>query len=145
MSFVIAPYTDHHFDGVDTLWREAFPRDAPRNRAVAAIPKKLAMQDELFLVALKEDQVVGSIMAGYDGYRGWLNRVAVLKTQQKRGVGTALVREAEARLWTLGCGKINLQINSSNEAVAGFYRRLGYALEERISMAKVPLDLKKPS
>jgi ribosomal protein S18 acetylase RimI-like enzyme len=85
-------------------------------------------------------------MAGYDGYRGWLNRVAVLVSHQRRGVGAALVDEAEVRLKALGCSKINLQVSFSNEKVAGFYRTLGYEDEERISMGKpISLDSVKPS
>jgi ribosomal protein S18 acetylase RimI-like enzyme len=150
MSFVVMTYADRHFEGVDALWREAFPHDAPRNHAIAAIPQKLLTQPELFLVAVEQDRVAGSVMAGYDGYRGWLNRLAVLKSHQGRGIGAALIRETESRLHARGCSKINLQILSSNEAVMGFYRRLGYEIEERISMSKPapfgqPLDLKKPS
>ena len=147
MNFSIVTYTEQHSEGVDALWREAFPHDAPRNRAADAIPKKRAYQPELILVAEKDGQVIGSALAGYDGYRGWLNRVAVLKSYRGGGVGAALVREAEARLAALGCRKINLQIRGSNETVAGFYRRLGYEVEERISMGKdlAPLDLKQRS
>ncbi len=136
MSFAVVTYAEQHFSGVDALWREAFPHDAPRNRAAAAIPKKLAAQPELFLVAVEEERVIGSVMAGYDGYRGWLNRVAVLTSHQRRGVGAALVRETEIRLKALGCTKINLQIRGANEKVAGFYRALGYDVEDRISMGK---------
>jgi ribosomal protein S18 acetylase RimI-like enzyme len=52
------------------------------------------------------------------------------------GIGSKLVEEAERRLKTLGCVKINLQVRPSNSAVANFYRRIGYAAEERISMGK---------
>jgi ribosomal protein S18 acetylase RimI-like enzyme len=46
------------------------------------------------------------------------------------------VSEAEARLRTLGCPKVNLQVRASNAGVAEFYRRLGYQVEERISFGK---------
>jgi len=75
-------------------------------------------------------------MAGYDGHRGWLYAVAVLQSHQRQGVGTALVKEAEARLSALGCTKINLQVRSSNIAVVSFYRSLRYEIEERVSMGK---------
>jgi predicted N-acetyltransferase YhbS len=136
MRFTITSYAARHFDGVDALWREAFPDDAPRNRAAAAIAKGLAVRPELMLVAEDNGQVIGTVLAGYDGYRGWLYRVAVLKSHQRSGVGAALVREAEARLRALGCSKINLQIRGSNHAVEGFYRRLGFDVEDRISMGK---------
>ena len=102
-----------------------------------AIPAKLAIQPELFLIAIDNSRAVGTAIAGYDGHRGWLYSVAVLRSHQRRGVGTALLREAESRLLGLGCRKINLQIVPDNGAVAAFYRRLGYAVEERVCMGKV--------
>jgi ribosomal protein S18 acetylase RimI-like enzyme len=134
--FNVAPYSSEHFDGVQALWQQAFPDDPPWNAAEVAIPAKLAVQPELFLVALDGDLVVGSIMAGYDGHRGWLYAVAVLNYRCRQGVGTALVRAAEARLRSMGCSKINLQVRSTNASVVAFYRRLGYLIEERTSMGK---------
>ncbi|HJT43699.1 MAG TPA: GNAT family acetyltransferase [Rhizomicrobium sp.] len=136
MGTTITHYAESHFEGLKALWLEIFPGDPPWNHADVAIPAKLAIQPELFLVALDEDEVVGSIMAGYDGHRGWLYAVAVSNTHQRRGIGTALVREAELRLAALGCHKINLQIRASNSAVGAFYEHLGYGTEDRISMGK---------
>jgi ribosomal protein S18 acetylase RimI-like enzyme len=140
MSIVIAPYSDDHFDAVRTLWREVFPDDPPRNYAEISIAAKESEHPELFLLALEEDRVIGSVMAGYDGHRGWLYRVAVAKAHRHSGVGAALIREAEKRLWALGCVKINLQVMGSNAGVTAFYRSLGYTVEDRISMGKVAPD-----
>jgi ribosomal protein S18 acetylase RimI-like enzyme len=136
MTFHIAPYGSEHFEGVKTLWQEAFPDDPPWNKAEVAIPAKLAVQRELFLVALDGALVIGSIMAGYDGHRGWLYAVAVLHSRRRQGVGAALVRAAEDRLRSMGCGKINLQVRATNAAVVEFYKRLGYVIEERTSMGR---------
>ena len=81
----IATYADRYFGGVDGLWREAFSDDAPRNTAAIAIPQKQQFQPELFLVAIEEDEVIGSLMAGYDGHRGWISRVAVRQTPSSIG------------------------------------------------------------
>jgi ribosomal protein S18 acetylase RimI-like enzyme len=134
--FLVRSYSSAHFEGVKTLWQEAFPDDPPWNKAEVAIPAKLAAQPELFLVALDGDRVIGSIMAGYDGHRGWLYAVAVLNSRRRLGVGTALVRGAEERLRSMGCSKINLQVRGANAAVVGFYNRLGYEIEQRTSMGK---------
>ena len=136
MAFDIAPYRSEHFEGVKALWREAFPDDPPWNKADVAIPAKLAVQPELFLLALDRDLVIGSIMAGYDGHRGWLYAVAVLHSRRRQGVGAALVRAAEDRLRSMGCSKINLQVRATNATVVEFYKRLGYTIEERTSMGK---------
>ena len=133
----IAAYADEDFAGVDQLWRDAFADDAPRNTAAIAVPQKLAYQPELFLVARDRDHVVGSVMAGYDGHRGWISRVAVLASHRKQGIARALMREVERRLADLGAPKVNLQVVTSNAAVVPFYERLGYVTEPRINMGKL--------
>ena len=139
MNIAVEPYCENDFDGIDALWREAFPDDQPRHRAQTVIPAKAAFQPDLLLVAHADGRVVGSVMAGYDGHRGWINRMAVLKSHRGQGVGARLMREAETRLAALGCRKINLQVRSANRAVVDFYRGLGYDVEERISMSKLVL------
>lgn len=136
MTIQIVSYRSEHFEGVDQLWREAFPDDPPWNRAEVAIPAKLQVQPELFLLALDDGRVVGTAMAGYDGHRGWLYAVAVRVSARRAGVGRQIVAEAERRLGALGCTKINLQVRSTNAAVVAFYHRLGYAVEERVSLGK---------
>ena len=132
----IRRYEDGDFHGLDTLWTEAFPNDPLWNRARHAVPAKLAFQPDLLFVAVDGADVLGSVMAGYDGHRGWLYAVAVRRSHRGAGVGSALVRHAEKALLALGCGKINLQVRTANEAVVGFYERLGYAVEDRVSLGR---------
>jgi ribosomal protein S18 acetylase RimI-like enzyme len=132
----IESYQLEHFEGVKLLWEEVFPNDSPWNRAEASIPAKMTVQPELLLVAIDDGAVVGTAMAGYDGHRGWLHAVAVRQSHRRRGIGTALVRRAEQGLKAIGCAKINLQVRATNDTVVSFYERLGYAIEERISMGK---------
>ena len=84
----IVAYADEHFDGVSALWEESFPNDQPWNSAACAIPAKLSFQPGLFFVAMDGNRVIGSVMAGYDGHRGWVNRIAVLQSHRGRGVGS---------------------------------------------------------
>ncbi|MBJ7501146.1 MAG: GNAT family acetyltransferase [Sphingopyxis sp.] len=132
----IRTYETADFEGVKALWAEAFPEDPPWNRAERAIPEKLGFQPGLLFVAVDDGGVIGSVMAGYDGHRGWLYSVAVGREARRGGVGTALVRHAETALLALGCAKVNLQVRATNGAVVGFYERLGYAVEERVSLGK---------
>ena len=144
-TFRIAGYGPEYFEGVKTLWQEAFPDDPPWNKAEVAVPAKFAVQPELFLVALDGDVVIGSIMAGYDGHRGWLYALAVLNSRRRQGAGTALVRGAEDRLQSMGCSKINLQVRATNAIVIEFCERLGYMIEERTSMGKRVTSLPQAS
>lgn len=134
---IIALYQAEHFEGVDRLWRMVFPNDPARNHACNAIPVKLALDDDLFWVALDRDgAVIGTIMAGWDGHRGWLYTVAVDPAHQRTGCGRMLVEHALEELRRRGCGKVNLQIRSGNEQVAEFYRTMGFAVEPRTSMGR---------
>jgi ribosomal protein S18 acetylase RimI-like enzyme len=132
----ISKYRDEHFSGVEALWQEAFPNDAPWNKASTAIAEKMRFQPDLMLVALEGPVVVGSVMAGYEGHRGWISRIAVLQAHRHKRIGRALLSEAEGRLAALGCIKINLQVLETNSAVVRFYEEAGYEIEPRISMSK---------
>ena len=100
------------------------------------IDRKLAIGDSMFLVAVFEHDVVGSVMAGYDGHRGWVNYRAVDPDLHGRGIGRLLMDRAEQRLREVGCPKINLQVRSHNQEVVDFYKSLGYSVEDHVSMGK---------
>jgi ribosomal protein S18 acetylase RimI-like enzyme len=125
-----------HRSEVVALWEAVFAYEAAHNRPGLAIDKKLAVDDQLFFVALADHTVVGTVMAGYDGHRGWIYSVAVASTHRRQGIGSRLVAHAERALIGKGCVKINLQILEGNESVTAFYKTSGYAVEKRISMGK---------
>lgn len=122
-------------DAVVALWR-ACDLVRPWNDPHKDIARKLAVADGLFLVAEDDGAVVGTVMAGYDGHRGWMNYLAVAPELQRSGLGRALVAAAEAGLAAFGCPKVNLQIRDTNTAVVAFYERLGYSVDAAISMGK---------
>ncbi len=122
--------------GVTDLWRETLPDDRPWNTPEVIIQQKLAVQPELFFVAARGPEIVGTAIGGYDGRRGWVYCVAVDERHRRRGVGQALMNRVEQALADLGCPKLNLQVDSSNQEVVRFYESLGYRVEERVSMGK---------
>ena len=119
------------------LWRQVFGYETAHNEPNLAISKKIAINDGLFFVAVEANEVIGTIMAGYDGHRGWLYSVAVDPNRRLAGLGRSLVQHAESALADLGCMKVNLQLLASNEATAAFYKSVGYCVEPRVSMGKV--------
>jgi ribosomal protein S18 acetylase RimI-like enzyme len=100
------------------------------------ILRKLGTQPELFLVGCLDSNLIATVMAGYDGHRGWVNYLAVTPEYQRKGYGRQLMQAVESALHARGCPKLNLQIRSGNDAVQAFYRRLGYAEDDVISMGK---------
>jgi len=119
------------------LWQKVFGYETAHNEPNLAISKKIATNDGLFFVAVENTDVVGTIMAGYDGHRGWLYSVAVDPKIRLNGLGSSLVKHAEKALADLGCMKVNLQLLATNEATAAFYKSIGYSVEPRLSMGKV--------
>jgi ribosomal protein S18 acetylase RimI-like enzyme len=133
---IVRSYHETDAGALEQLWAEAFPDDPPANAPALMIHSKLRVQPELLLVCSINKRLIGAIIAGFDGVRGWLYHLAVTADWQRQGVGTQLVRAAEVRLAELGCKKVNLQVRSTNSAVVAFYARLGYQVEERVSMGR---------
>jgi ribosomal protein S18 acetylase RimI-like enzyme len=108
----------------------------PWNDPHKDIRRKLAVRPDLFLVGVLDGRIVASVIAGYEGHRGWLNYLAVDPKHQRHGLARSIVTEAERLLHATGCPKINLQIRTSNKGVIEFYRRIGYAVDDVVSMGK---------
>ena len=131
----IRPFRSTDTEGVVALW-EACELVRPWNDPRKDIERKLRVNPDLFLVAVDEDALVGSVMAGYEGHRGWINYLAVDPSRRRLGVGSRLMAEAERLLEQAGCPKINLQVRSENADVIAFYRARGYAVDDVVSLGK---------
>ena len=128
------PYCDLDRAGVVKLWRAVFPQAKPHNAPDLVITRKLAQQRGLFFVALAGDEVVGTVLAGYDGVRGWLYRLAVAPRYRRQGIGKSLVAHAVRALKAMGCAKVNLQVEDGNDEAVVFYESLGFGVEPRVSL-----------
>jgi ribosomal protein S18 acetylase RimI-like enzyme len=135
MRVQIRPFHPDDEEAVIALWR-ACNLVRPWNNPSKDIQRKLKVRPDLFLVGLVDGRIVASVMAGYEGHRGWLNYMAVAPEHQRRGYARAIVSEAERMLREAGCPKINLQVRTSNRDVIEFYRRLGYTVDDVLSMGK---------
>jgi ribosomal protein S18 acetylase RimI-like enzyme len=133
IDLMIRPYTAGDEACVIALWYRC-DLVVPWNDPKQDIRRKWQVQPELFLVGLVQSEIVATVMAGYEGHRGWLNYLAVEPAFQQQGIGRQMVEAAMAKLKAMNCPKINVQIRSSNAAVIEFYQRLGFKLEEVISM-----------
>ncbi|WP_420644161.1 GNAT family acetyltransferase [Candidatus Leptofilum sp.] len=131
----IRPFALTDSEVVIEIWK-ACGLVVPWNDPHKDIARKMKVNPELFLVAIVDGRVVGTVMGGYEGHRGWINYLAVAPNYQGRGIGRALMDEIEAKLLALGCPKINLQVRSSNRAVIQFYGHIGYHIDDVISLGK---------
>ncbi len=132
----IRPFRESDLEAVVRLWRVVFPDAPAHNEPVADIRRKLSVQPELFLVATAGANLVATAMAGFDGHRGWVHYLAVHPERRWGGIGRAIMAAVEVELEARGCTKLNLQVRASNRQGVEFYRRLGFAVEDRVSMGK---------
>jgi ribosomal protein S18 acetylase RimI-like enzyme len=131
----IRAYRAEDQGAVVQLWHESglvAPHIDPRGD----IARKMAFQPDLFWVGEEEGQIVASVMVGYHGHRGWINFLAVSPACQGSGFGREMMEEAEKRLRAMGCAKINLQVRATNLKVVDFYKRIGFVVEDVVSMGK---------
>lgn len=121
----IRPFAIGDTEAVVSLWQDA-GLTRSWNNPYLDIQRKLTVQPELFMVAVDGDEVIGSVMAGYDGHRGWLYYLAAAPHRRGEGIGRALVDAAEEALTAMGCPKVQLMVRPGNDDVLGFYDALGY-------------------
>jgi len=131
----IRPYQASDLAQVLALWR-ACNLTIAVNDPRKDIERNLAVSPELFLLGEFEGRVVASVMAGYEGHRGWINYLAVAPSYRRKSYGRLMMAAAEQLLDELECPKINLQVRSANAAVVAFYASLGYVTDDVVSMGK---------
>ena len=116
----ICPFQPADEAAVIQLWQQC-GLTRPWNDSQKDIARKLSQQPELFLVGRCDDEIVATVMAGFDGHRGWIYYLAVAPHQRRRSYGRQMLQAVEHLLIAKGCPKINLQICASNRETLSFY------------------------
>lgn len=124
---------------VIALWEQC-DLIVPWNNPVQDIERKLKVGPELFLVGVKDGNIVASVMGGYDGHRGWINYLAVHPEHRRKGLGKKIMLEVEKCIKEKGCPKINLQVRTLNSDAIEFYQAIGFIDDEVIGLGKRLLD-----
>ena len=100
---------DRH--AVITLWHEC-GLTVPQNDPNKDIDRKLQVNPELFLVGLRNNEIIATVMGGYEGHRGWINYLAVKPSAQRQGFARHIMQAVEEKIALTGCPKINLQVRT---------------------------------
>ena len=128
-SLLIRPFKEGDEEALVSLWNMC-KLTVPWNNPYKDIARKLKVQSELFLMGYLEDKLIASVMAGYDGHRGWINYFAVHPDFKSRGYGKQLMDNVENKLRELGCPKINLFVRNTNIKVKAFYKTNNYKIQD---------------
>jgi ribosomal protein S18 acetylase RimI-like enzyme len=135
MQMEIRSYQPADEAAVVALWQQC-DLIRPWNDPAKDIRRKLRGQPDWFLVGAVGGELVACVMVGYDGHRGWVNYLAVAPKVRRHGCGRQIMAEAERLLRQIGCPKINLQVRASNKSVLEFYQRLGFVIDDVVSLGK---------
>ena len=133
--FDIRPFQTADEAAVIQLWKDCALVKA-WNDPAKDIQRKLAVQPHMFLVGCTDDRVIATVMAGYEGHRGWINYLAVHPDTRRMGLGRQMMAAAEKYLRDAGCPKINLQVRTSNCHVIAFYKAIGFKSDDVVSLGK---------
>ncbi|MFX1315542.1 MAG: GNAT family N-acetyltransferase [Promethearchaeota archaeon] len=103
------------------------------------IERMLKRNPKLFLIGKVNETVIGVVMGGFDGRRGYVHHLAIDPDYQKKGYGKILIDELNKRFRQMGVHKIHLFIEKDNKNVVDFYRNLGWEIrDDLIMMSFVP-------
>jgi putative acetyltransferase len=125
---------DH--DEVIALWRATEGIGLTVSDEREAIGAYLTRNPGMSFVAVAGGRIVGAVLGGHDGRRGYLHHLAVTPTWRRRGIGRALV---EAALKAAGMLKCNLFLYAHNESGQTFWEKQGWAAREDLVLVQKPL------
>lgn len=115
------------------LWTRAGAVPSPTDTPAELARLVRSEHGDGFLVALEGGAVVGSVIGGFDGWRGNIYRLAVAPEVRRRGLARALLREAERVLWAKGARRMTALVDRHEAHAVGFWDRApGYRWDERI-------------
>ena len=111
--------------------------ESDTRRAIAAF---LRRNPKLSFVAEKDGRIIGAVLCGHDGRRGYLHHLAVSKRHRRRGIGRLLVDTCLAKLRKAGISKCNIFIFANNAAGMKFWAHTGWSLRTELRLMQIRLD-----
>ncbi|HVU34266.1 MAG TPA: GNAT family N-acetyltransferase [Opitutaceae bacterium] len=128
MSAVIHAMTPAHIDAARVLWAETEGVEIAEGDRPADLARYLARNPGLSSVALDDagERVVGAVLCGHDGRRGFVYHLAVATDRRGRGLGRALMRRSLAELRKQGLSRVLLLVAADNDGGHAFWQREGW-------------------
>lgn len=112
--------------GLLAMWQEAAENESRPPDTREALAALLGRDPGALILAEDDGVLIGSVIAGWDGWRFHLYRLAVHPAYRRRGIGSALLRAAEDKARALGVTRIDAMVLDANEAGQQLWRARGY-------------------
>jgi len=134
----IRQFTIGNYDELISLWERAGLQYKPRGRdSREALQAEMEQSPDLHLGAFQGGELIGSIIASFDGRKGWINRLAVDPVYRRKGIATLLVQAAEQALQRRGARVIGALIFSTNTPSLRLFEEMEYQKgEDNIYVSK---------
>ena len=114
------------------LWAQARSEHASRVDRLEDVERLIDDSPAALLVAERGERIAGALIAGWDGWRGNMYRLAVHDDCRREGIGLALVRAGEAYLRTCGATRVTALVAFEDRAAGAFWASAGYPLDDDI-------------
>jgi len=137
---VVRCFRIEDYDAVVALWRRTEGvglNESDTRRAIAAY---LRRNPRFSFVAEQDGRIIGAVLCGHEGRRGYLHHLAVAKRHRKRGIGRQLVTACLAKLRKAGIQKCNIFIFANNAAGMKFWARTGWNLRTELRVMQIRLN-----
>jgi len=129
---VIRSATAADIDAVLALWGEVVEH-ASIEDSHEDVHRLLARDSEALLVAEEKVGIIGTLVVGWDGWRGNMYRLAVAREGRRKGTASALVAEGERRLAKMGCRRVSVLVVESEDVAQAFWTSAGYDRDTNVS------------
>ena len=130
MPFTLRAATTADIDGILKMWQEAAENAARPLDTREAVTALLGRDPDAVILAEHDGELIGSVIAGWDGWRYHLYRLAVCPAWRRRGVGSVLLQAAEDRFKALGADRADAMVLNSNDLGQNLWRAIGYRRQE---------------
>ena len=136
----IRTMTARDYDAVYSLWLHTDGMGLNNvDDSREGVEKYLRRNPTTCFVALDGDALVGAILSGHDGRRGYISHTAVAKARRGEGIGRALVRAALSAMESEGIAKVALVAFKRNQQGNAFWERMGFSLREDLNYRNIAL------
>ncbi|CAL2063912.1 MULTISPECIES: GNAT family N-acetyltransferase [Streptomyces] len=126
----VRPAMPDDLDAVLAFWRTAAEGTSISDDR-AGVERLLERDPRALILAERGGELVGTVIAGFDGWRCHLYRLAVAPERRRQGIATALLAAAEERFVRLGGRRADAMVLVRNERARYAWSAAGYAPEER--------------